>query len=127
MKKNNKEDVSKASEAPRSNVRSFFTKEINSKISEMTAKEMESVLRGMIDSREFVALLKYTGMRTTLLDATLRSINPTTDPHKISLAQGCLAGVCDIESYIIDLNAPRPKESTEEGDGQPKPEGVIIG
>lgn len=110
------------------NIRSYFTKEVNDLISGMGTKEMENVMKDLINTRHWVALLKYTSMRTPLLDATLRSADPTKDAHKISWAQGALAGLCDIESYVIDLNTPRPKAEQEaEGESESKPEGVIVG
>lgn len=107
-----------------SNIRSYFTKEILDQMEGMSKKEMESVLKGMIDSREFIALLKYTDLRTPLLDATLRGTNPNMDPHKISWAQGAMAGLCDIEAYIIDLNRPEEKQEEKEP-GLTRPEGII--
>ena len=86
---------------------------------------MEAVMKDVINTRTWIAILKYTGMRTPLLDATLRSTDASKDPSKISWAQGAFAGVCDIETYIIDLNSPQPvQEEDEPTGGQP---GVIIG
>lgn len=129
MKKNVKTDVPKTPEQLVSNVRSYFTKDINAQISAMTEKEMESLMRGMINNPEWIALLKYTSMRTPLLDATLRGTDPTKDPAKISWAQGAMAGLCDVETYVIDLNAPTsvievPEENEPAGG---RPEGVILG
>jgi hypothetical protein len=125
MKKNIKDEAPKTPEQPASNVRSYFTKEINDQIVEMTTKEMESVMKEMISSRQWIALLKYTAMRTPILDATLRSTNPVKDPSSISWAQGAMAGLCDIENYVIDLNAPK-KEQAEEQEEQPRgAEGMV--
>jgi len=116
-------DEPKQAEQAVSNVRSYFTKEIVDKMSEMSAKEMESTLKAMVSSREWIALLKYTSMRTPLLDATLRSTNPTENPHIISWSQGAMAGLCDIENYIIDLNSS--KQEVEEENTNESPEGKI--
>lgn len=113
-----------------SNVRSFFTPEINEQLAGMTVKEMENVLKEMIETRQFLAILKYTSMRMPLLDATLRSANPSTDAHKISWSQGAMAGLTDIEGYVIDLNAPAPQQQPAEEENGPivtKPEGVVVG
>lgn len=127
MKK--KQEAPKTPEKPASNVRSFFTKEVNGRIEAMSTKEMESTLRQIIDTDTFIAILKYTSMRTPLLDATLRATDPTKDPAKISWAQGAMAGLSDLESYVIDLNAPAPaQEESEEGDpAGGRPEGVLMG
>lgn len=132
MAKKDKKDseVLKTPEQPVSNVRAFFTKEITDQIGTMGVKEMESIMKGMVNTREFIAILKYTNMRTPLLDMTLRGTDPTKDAHKISWAQGALAGLCDVENYIIDLNAPKQSTSEEPQEDQPaggSPEGVIMG
>lgn len=121
--------ATEAQPKPVSNVRTFFTKEINDQIAAMTPKEMENSLKDLMGTRQFIALLKYTGLRSIFLDTQLRTVNPTENPHLISWAQGCMAGVCDIENYIIDISAPKAKQEEPEED-QPaggKPEGVIMG
>lgn len=125
-----KKDVPTAPQTPSepSNIRSYFTREVREQITEMTPKEMESVMKDLINTRHWIAILKYTSMRTPLLDATLRGTNPTQDPHKISWSQGAMAGLCDIEGYVIDLNASRPPaEPVEEGEPAVRTEGVIVG
>lgn len=124
-----KNTVPQAPSQPASNVRNYFTKEINEQISGMSPKEMENLMKDIIGNRQWIAILKYTGLRTLLLDSSLRTINPSEDPHSISWSQGALAGLCDIENYVIDLNAPKVAQEEPE-EGQPvsgKPEGVIIG
>lgn len=121
----NKKKINKPEQVEQSvsNVRSYFTKEIVEKMSEMGAKEMESVLKAMVSSREWIAILKYISMRTPLLDATLRTTNPTTDPHIISWSQGAMAGLSDMENYIIELNST--KQEVEEENTNESPEGKI--
>lgn len=112
-----KDSAPKVPEQNPSNVRSYFTKEVNDMISEMSPKEMESLMKEIINTRYWIALLKYTGMRTPLLDSALRTTDPMKDPSKISWSQGALAGICDIETYVIDLNAPpKATEEKEEND-----------
>lgn len=115
----------KTAENPTSNVRDYFTKEINDMMQSMSLPEMESVMKGMIDTQQWIAILKYTSLRTTYLDATLRGTNPTKDPHTISWAQGALAGLCDIEGYVIELNAPKPEAVAEDEPTEIRGEGVL--
>ena len=117
--------VPQTAETPTSNVRSYFTKEINEAMQEMSLVEMESVMREMMSTRQWIALLKYTSIRTTYLDSTLRGTNPHKDPHQISWAQGALAGLCDIEGYVIELNAPKRPAVAEEEDIEIRGEGVL--
>lgn len=121
------EEAIKASEQPTTNVRAYFTKDINLQITEMTYKEMESIMKEFISSRAWIALLKYTSLRTPMLDAALRTVDPVKDPSKISWTQGAMAGLCDIETYVIDLNAPKPQvQSEQEGEEiDSHPEGII--
>lgn len=124
----NKEKPIKGAEQPTSNVRSYFTKEINAQITEMGAKEMESTMKDLINHRHWIALLKYTSMRMPLLDMSLRGTDPIKDPSKISWSQGAMAGLSDIENYIIELNAP-PAKTEAEDDREPGSgrEGIIMG
>jgi len=127
MKKEKTETVPQTPEQLTSNVRSYFTKEILGRMGEMSVKQMESLMKDLINTPNWIALLKYTSMRTPLLDATLRGTDPAKDPSKISWAQGAMAGLCDIETYVIDLNAPAPVQEEPE-DGQPaggRVEGII--
>jgi hypothetical protein len=128
-KKDIETDVPKATDAPTSNVRSYFTKDINDQILGMGVKEMESLMKDLASTRHWIALLKYTSMRTPLLDATLRGTDPSKEPGKISWAQGAMAGLCDIEGYVIDLNTPAPKTEQTPDDEIPetRTEGTIVG
>ncbi len=121
----NQKTVPQASEQPASNVRSYFTKEINDQMQEMSMPEMESLLKEMITTRQWIALLKYTSIRSSFLDSTLRSTNPVKEPHNISWAQGAMAGLCDIETYVIDLNAPKQKQVEEDEPTEIRGEGVL--
>ena len=122
MKK--KETTTESTEQQESSVRSYFTQEINAQMSEMSMKEMESLLKEMISSRQWIAILKYVNTRSLLLESQLRTINPTADPHTISWAQGAMAGIYDIENYVIELNSEK-KEVKEEENTNDSPEGII--
>lgn len=131
MKENNKKkEVPQTPDTPASNVRSYFTKDLNEEINQMSYKEMESLMRDLASTRNWIALLKYTSMRMPLLDATLRGTDPVKDPSKISWTQGAMAGLCDIETYVIELNTPKKAEEEKPVDEEPqegRTEGVIIG
>lgn len=122
------EEAPKTPDQPSSSVNQYFTKEINDQVNEMTVPEMESVMKDLISTRHWIAMLKYRGMRMPLLDATMRGTDPVKEPSKISWAQGAMAGLCDIESYVIDLNAPSVEPTTEESEEESNthhPEGVV--
>ena len=124
----NKKKQSEAPVAPEqtvSNVRSYFTKEISERIQAMSLKEMEAILTDMPTTTYWIALLKYSTVRSPLLDSVLRTTDPVKDPSKISWHQGALAGLCDLETYIIDLNQPEPSPEEVDNTADNHPEGII--
>jgi len=125
MNKKKQQDVPVAPEQTAANVRSYFTKEINDRIQAMSMKEMEAILKDMPTTTYWIALLKYSGVRSPMLDSTLRTTDPIKDPSKISWAQGALAGLCDLETYIIDLNEPKFEGVSEDNTADNHPEGII--
>lgn len=133
MKKEAKDNVpsstDRAQEQAPSNVMSYFTKEINDRVFEMSIKEMESLMKEIVTTRYWLAMLKYSGVRNIALDSMLRVTNPYKDPFTISWAQGSMAGIHDLETYIIDLNTPKPdqKKDDKEGFSETKPDRVIMG
>ena len=102
---NTAQEVPQAPTSKTSNVRSYFTADINQQIAEMTPKRMEGLLKELVTTPHWIALLKYEQIRMPLLDSILRSTNPTENPHMISWAQGVMAGLCDLENYVIELNS----------------------
>lgn len=121
-------EASEAEETLASSVRSYHTKEMVERIAAMSMKEMESVLKDLAGTNYFTAIQKYSSMRMPLLDATVRGTDPVKDPSKISWAQGAMAGLSDLEGYVIELNTPKPQqEQDDEEPVQTRPEGVIVG
>jgi len=111
-----------------SNVQKYYTKEVRDRIREMTSDEMEGLLRGFISTREWIALLKYNERRAMVMDSILRTTNPINDPSTISWAQGGLAGLSDLETYVIEVNAQsdqKIEEKEEERNSEYRTEGII--
>ena len=98
-----------------SNISLYFTEEVREKMAHMSLKEMEAVLKDMISTEYWTAILKYVSIRTPMLDATLRSTDPYKDPYKISWSHGALAGLSDIETYVIDLNSKSVDKEKDDG------------
>ena len=86
-------------------VKSYFTKEVRSQINEMTNDEMKALLKGLIATREWIAIVKYIEMREIVSENSLKVVNPVTDPFTIAFAQGTLAGINDLPIAVISLNA----------------------
>ena len=102
---------------PTSNVKSYFTAELNEKVSAMSLKEMETTLKGMVTGREWIAILKYSGVRMGVLENKLKITRPVDAEgiYALSWTQGAMAGLCDLENYVIDLNSPVTGEDDEKG------------
>ena len=102
-----------------SNVRAYFTKELNDQVVEMSAKQMEGLLKEFITTPYWIAMLKYTGLRMQYLDVILRGTDPVKEPSRISWAQGALSGLSDLESYVIYLQkSSRPTVEEQEGSAE---------
>lgn len=114
---NKTRDLPKDPGTPVSNVRNYFTPEVNQQIGEMSMKQMESILRDLPNSQYWIAILKYTQARMPMLDAQLRMTDPYREPYKMTFAQGCMAGLCDLETFVIDLNTPEPAQANENPGG----------
>ena len=123
-KKISNNEVPQEPEKQATNIRNYFTKEVNEKMAEVSFKQMENLMKEMIDTPYWIALLKYTNMRMSMLDSLLRTTNPVKNPHQISWTQGAMAGLCDIEGCVIELNA---QKEGEEENKSPETEGKIIG
>jgi len=91
-------------------VKAYFTKEVRSQINEMTQDEMKALLKGLIATREWIAIVKYIEMREVVSENSLKVINPVTDPYTIAFSQGTLAGINDLEIAVIALNAEEVAE-----------------
>lgn len=115
-------ELPQATDKTVSDVRAYFTDDINQRIAEMTTKGMESLLLDLMNSPFWIAILKYEQARTPMLDTLLRTTNPMENPYQIAWAQGVMAGMCDLENAVIALNA-RAKEQEQ----KIRNESVILG
>lgn len=81
-------------------------------VEEMDQDEMFGVLKNIISSRVWIAILKYQHARRSMAADSLLTMDPVQNPSAISKTQGILAGLSDLEELVTRLNEPT-QESEE--------------
>lgn len=84
-------------------IQSYFTKEINDAVHEMTNDRMFSLLRELEQSEYWHAILRYNNLRLLSAQSALNTLDPVTYPSAISKQQGAMMGVCDLQNAIITM------------------------
>lgn len=79
-------------------------------IESMPQDEMFGVLKDLISTRAWVAILKYQQARRSMAADSLLSMDPVQNPSAISKTQGILAGLSDLEDLVFRLNEPEKKD-----------------
>ena len=112
MKKNINEQLPnlEEKEVKSSHIKQYFTEAVAQRVNEMTLKQMENLMKEFASTDYWIAFIKYNEARLPALDSILRGTNPDNGTHMISWAQGCMAGLCDAENYVISLNSPKQEE-----------------
>ena len=101
---------------PISEVRKYFTDEINKSIAEMDEKEMLVQLKELSGTRYWIAILKYNQARLAHAQNFLFSADPFKDPTGISRYQGLMLGLSDLANAVIltlEQDEERVKEAEE--------------
>lgn len=97
-------------------------KELKQRVQDMSHEQMKEVLRQMVDSEHYVAMLKYITYRLDILNATLWSIDPE-DSTKHAQVQGIKSGLLDLSNFAelahdqkkaADADVDSPAELDEE-------------
>lgn len=91
-------------------------KDIESKISEMTDAERDSVLLRLARSEFWPAILKYLDERDAYVSGALKSIDGFKEPTMLARSQGMLLGLADLEGaveQIINKEKEKNKENSE--------------
>ena len=116
--KKTEEKTQKQLQQPVSSVRSYFTEDINKRISEMTIPQMFAILKDVPDSETWIAILKYNQERMLFSQSTLFSADPFKDQTLIARQQGIMLGMSDLQNAIINLVTPEDdlfESPTEQG------------
>lgn len=104
---------------PVSEIRDYFTKDINDQISGMSGPEMLTLLKELSDTRYWIAILKYNSERLAFSQNFLFSADPFKDPTGIARYQGVMLGLSDLSNAVImtlqeDENKVREAEEGKE-------------
>lgn len=104
---------------PVSEVRKYFTGDINKLIDGMSEKEMLTQLKELSGTRYWIAILKYNQARLAHAQNFLFSADPFKDPTGISRYQGLMLGLSDLANAVIltlEQDEEKAKESERSGE-----------
>lgn len=81
----------------------YFTAEINAAVSDMSLDQMTALLRELEQSSFWIAILKYNNLRLLAAQSVVNSLDANAQATGISRAQGNMAGVVDLQNFIIQM------------------------
>lgn len=84
-------------------IQSYFTREINEEVRDMTNDVMFMKLRNLEQSEFWIAILRYNNLRLLNAQSALNTIDPVTYPSAISKQQGAMMGLVDLQNAIIQM------------------------
>ena len=87
-----------------SSVSEFFNEKYGSNVSSMTDGQMKDLLKDLIDTDHWIAILKYNQSRKIMTQNALYTIDPIKDPTLMARTQGTLTGLTDLEDAVYRLN-----------------------
>ena len=97
-------------------VQSYFTKEVNETIQELTNDRMFALLRQLEQSEYWWAILRYNNLRLLNSQSALNTLDPVVNPSAMSRQQGAMMGLCDLQNAIITMIAAEKAAAKEIGD-----------
>lgn len=86
-----------------SNLQSYFTDDVNAKISEMSNQDMTAMLKELEGTAFWTAILKYGQGRAEVARNGLYSLDPIKEPAQICRLQGMVSGIYDLIDAVISL------------------------
>ena len=84
-------------------INSYFTKEVNENVNEMTNDRMFAILRQLEQSEYWFAILRYNNLRLLNSQSALNTLDPVVNPSAISRQQGAMMGMVDLQNAIITM------------------------
>lgn len=84
-------------------IQSYFTKDINEQIGDMTDEVMYARLRALEMSDYWIAILRYNNLRLLNSQSALNTMDPVQNPTAIGRQQGAMMGIVDLQNAIIML------------------------
>lgn len=108
-----KSNKTAAVQQPIAGVREYFTDAINEQVNGMSLPEMADLLKGLPQSRIWIAVLKYNQERLLYSQSILFSADPFKNPTDMARQQGVMLGLSDLQNAVIELNTERKQEDEE--------------
>jgi hypothetical protein len=99
-----------------SSASTYFTPEIESKIAAMGPQEMQEVLRTLVSTPAWIALLKYNQDRLRYVQSSLFYTDPVKEPTEIARTQGIMLGLSDFQNAVSGLVTEEKSEEKPEGE-----------
>jgi hypothetical protein len=87
-----------------------LSKDIIEAASAMENSEMESLLLQLGNTRFWVAIIKYNASRSEMAKNGLYTLDPFKDQTQLARFQGLLAGLIDLQSMVLMLEARAKKQ-----------------
>lgn len=100
-------------EQPISTVRTYFTKEVNAQLEEMTPEVMWNLLKELEGSPFWTAILKYNQERLKYTQNSLFTGDPFKEPTNMARTQGIMLGISDLQNAVIHIVTAPPAEEEE--------------
>lgn len=97
-------------------VQSYFTREVNEIIQELTNDKMFALLRQLEQSEYWWAILRYNNLRLLNSQSALNTLDPVVNPSAMSRQQGAMMGLCDLQNAIITMVAAEKAAAKEIGE-----------
>lgn len=92
----------------------FFNQQFGDSVNAMSEDEMMGMLKDLVGTHHWIAILKYHRMRRAVALGSLCTIDPVKDTTLIARTQGGLSGLSDLEEMVFRLNAPEVRSNPEE-------------
>lgn len=86
-------------------VNTYFTPEVNARITELTNDQMVMGLQALEQTSSWIPILRYVNQRLLMAQSTINSLDPNTQATAMARTQGIMTGLTDIQNVVISLVA----------------------
>ena len=92
---------------------SYFTREVEAKMADLTDEDMLRSLRNLEQSEYWIAILRYNQQRLRQSQSAIFVADPVKDPTNISRHQGIMLGLSDLQNAVVMLVQEAERTSRE--------------
>ena len=106
----------------------YFNKELVEAMDKMGDSEMQDLLKGLTDTRYWVAISKYVQSRLMIANGSITTLDPIKEPTSMARAQGIMSGLMDLQSMTeaikesIKVAEKKVQQKVEVSNGIPEEE-----